>query len=299
MKKSVLALFTIAAVSLTSGCANHISTETDISRSIDRQIIANDLEINAFQNPKSMEQLKVEVKQNIAYTVKENEKTIHFDISTPYQPARELYEPFVGIIAIAGGVVVNVLDFALLGLLPNNLTDAPLQFGFAGLNPLMNIESKTRIKRKELTTEINELDSREEFISKPYVGEIVLKADQDTFTAQADHRGNSTFNLSDVFAKNGTNYMNFEVSVQAEDISAVKPVYIDRKSMSHISKLAEVLRKYESEEPVNVADAASDIRTIAEMGFSDKSHALELEIRNKLDSAQQQELSQAIINLYL
>ena len=66
--------------------------------------------------------------------------------------AFELYEFPAGLVMLPVSIVVNVLDFALLGLIPNRITDGAVDIAFSGLNPALNIESESRSENKVIKT---------------------------------------------------------------------------------------------------------------------------------------------------
>jgi len=147
-----------------TGCQNHIRREILKEKKISRSTPQVTYFLNVNQDVVDKPIVKLTLSKESAYKVTELEEQIKKDIYTPYCGAREFYEFPAGILVFPGAVVVNALDFVLLGLLPNHLKDDLLNLSFTGMNPCLNWESEKRSQLNILSTEIKEIDKRDEVV---------------------------------------------------------------------------------------------------------------------------------------
>ena len=145
------AILAILAVFFT-GCANHLRTET----LNDPKKVTSEPKLEYFITLDSeivnSHRIQLKLEQLETREVKDAQDISEVEFYTPYQGARELYEFPAGIVMLPVAIVVNVLDFALLGLIPNRITDGAVDIAFSGLNPALNIESESRSENKVLKT---------------------------------------------------------------------------------------------------------------------------------------------------
>ncbi len=286
----------IFSAALLNGCSNHVRVDTEVQRDIDRQALSRTINLDADAKG---HQITVKSEQREHFRITESERTVTFDVATPYQPARELYEPFVGIFSITAGVVVNVIDFALLGLIPNEFTNKPLYVGFAGLNPFMNIESTTRVERKQLTDDVRVLDEREEYVTKPFAGEVTFNSGTVRLAKAVDNNGTTDLDLFDIINATGADLRKLTVSAGAEENQVVKHVFIDRRVQARLMEAERILGKYQQETGQDLKVVAADIHQLAELGFNDKSLKLEELTRAAMSTDQNNELTAEINKLYM
>lgn len=138
---------------LFSGCANAIredkSTKTVISRTPRHAICF--IHYADYGHDQSIINIAVSKELNVKVVHAEDE--IYNELETPYSGWRELYEVPAGIGVFPAALVVNILDFASLGFIPNWMTDDMLDYSFAAMNPCLNVESDSRIVKHELRHE--------------------------------------------------------------------------------------------------------------------------------------------------
>src|SRR5690606_36842399 len=121
---------------------------------------------------------------------------------TPYQAWRELYEIPLGAVAVVAGVGANVLNVVMLGNLPESATRDWISYGFAGLNPFINVESNGRSQQNLAKLEELRRDARLEYSSLTWAERPVMAtAGSETHELSTDRNGVLRLNLLDgVFA---------------------------------------------------------------------------------------------------
>jgi hypothetical protein len=112
MKKAVVTLAAIAL--LTAGCANHIRNTEQLEPGTGNA---------ADKTPPKM---------------------LRYDVSTPYNPLREIYEIPFGIVGLVASLVLNIADVCVLGMIPNSFIEPITDWSAAAANPFMNTENESR-----------------------------------------------------------------------------------------------------------------------------------------------------------
>jgi len=149
-----------------TGCQNHIRNEVLKEKKITRSDPKVTYFLNVNQEVIEKPIVKLTLNKESAFKVTESEEQVTKELYTPYRGLYEFYEFPSGLLVLPGAVVVNVVDFALLGLLPNRFTDDLLDLSFTGMNQCLNWESEERVKSITLTSESKEIDKRDEVVKR-------------------------------------------------------------------------------------------------------------------------------------
>jgi len=127
------------------------------------------------------------------------EETIKRKEFTPYIWFYEFYEFPCGLLMLPIGAVANVLDVALLGMMPNKITEGGMNIAFTGMNPGLNWESDKRLvsiinsqdqKIIDKKHEVDRIPLHEEKL-KIYVGDAIITE------LITDAKGNCSLDLLD------------------------------------------------------------------------------------------------------
>ncbi|UVE16604.1 hypothetical protein NVV93_13455 [Pseudomonas sp. LS44] len=182
-----------------SGCANHLPQRSEHEERVERKLLNHSLQIETGE-PRVLElpQRRVRINEQKTFEVTEFEVTRRYDRYTPYQPWREAYEIPLGALAVVAGVGANVLNVVMLGSLPDTATKDWISYGFAGLNPFMNVQSNGRSQQNLASIDEKKLDQRMEYSSLPWAERPVLvKAGSETHELTSDRSGILRLNLLD------------------------------------------------------------------------------------------------------
>ncbi len=181
------------------GCANHLPQRSEHEERVERKLLNHALQVDAGE-PRVLElpQRRVRVYDQKTFEVTEFEVTRRYDRYTPYQPWREIYEIPLGAVAVVAGVGANVLNVALLGSLPDTATKDWISYGFAGLNPFMNVESNGRSEQNLASIDEEQRDKRIEYSSLPWSERpVMVTAGKQTSELLTDRHGVLRLNLLD------------------------------------------------------------------------------------------------------
>ncbi|MFJ7314460.1 hypothetical protein ACIQVE_17205 [Pseudomonas sp. NPDC098747] len=264
---------------LVSGCANHMSQRSEHEERVERKLLDHSLQIDVGE-PKVLElpQRRVKINEQKTFEVTEFEVTRRYDRYTPYQPWREVYEIPLGAVAVVGGVGANVVNVFALGNLPDSVTRDWLSYGFAGLNPFMNVQSNGRAQQNLAGIDEIQRDKRTEYSSLPWSERPVqVKAGKQTFDMTTDRNGVLRLNLLDSpFAENDLNHVG-KLQISVED--AKDDVHSDSSLMisSHLrGKLLEAHGLiYDDLEDDEVSEWVHRVKRLSELGLEEEASELE------------------------
>ena len=264
---------------LVSGCANHMSQRSEHEERVERKLLDHRLQIDVGE-PKVLElpQRRVKINEQKTFEVTEFEVTRRYDRYTPYQPWREVYEIPLGAVAVVGGVGANVVNVFALGNLPDSVTRDWLSYGFAGLNPFMNVQSNGRAQQNLAGIDEIQRDKRSEYSSLPWSERPVqVKAGKQTFDMTTDRNGVLRLNLLDSpFAENDLNHVG-KLQISVED--AKDDVHSDSSLMisSHLrGKLLEAHGLiYDDLEDDEVSEWVHRVKRLSELGLEEEASELE------------------------
>lgn len=280
-KRTTMALGGAALCStlLVSGCANQMSQRNEHEERIERKLLEHSLQIDlgkpeVLQTP----QRRVRIRELKVFEVTAFETTRHYDRYTPYQPWREVYEIPLGAVAVVAGVGANVVNVATFGSLPDSVTKDWVSYGFAGLNPFMNVQSNGRAEQNLASIDEVQTDKRVEHNSTPWSERPVqVGTGRKTFDLETDANGVLRINLLDSpFAEQDlTRVTRLQLSVVDEDsqtrASALLPVSPDLRG-----KLAEAHRLiFDDLEGDEVGQWVFRVKRLAELGLEDEASELE------------------------
>ncbi len=182
-----------------SGCANQLPQRSEHEERFERKLLDHALLIETGE-PAVLElpQRRIKVHEQKTFEVTRIEVTRRYDRYTPYQAWRELYEVPAGAVAVVGGVAANTLNVVLLGSLPDSATKDLIGYGFAGLNPFMNIESNGRSQQNLASLEEHRHAPHTEYLNLPWSERRVqVLAGNETYELQTDRHGILRLNLLD------------------------------------------------------------------------------------------------------
>ncbi|MFI8647687.1 hypothetical protein ACIGJK_23205 [Pseudomonas iridis] len=264
---------------LVSGCANHMSQRSEHEERVERKLLDHRLQIDVGE-PKVLElpQRRVKINEQKTFEVTEFEVTRRYDRYTPYQPWREVYEIPLGAVAVVGGVGANVVNVFALGNLPDSVTRDWFSYGFAGLNPFMNVQSNGRAQQNLAGIDEIQRDKRTEYSSLPWSERPVqVKAGKQTFEMTTDRNGVLRLNLLDSpFAENDLNHVG-KLQISVED--AKDDVHSDSSLMisSHLrGKLLEAHGLiYDDLEDDEVSEWVHRVKRLSELGLEEEASELE------------------------
>ncbi len=183
---------------LLSGCANQLPQRSENEARTERKLLDHSLRIEVGEPVLELPQRRIRILDQKTFEVTEFEVTRRYDRYTPYQAWRELYEIPLGAVAVVAGVGANVLNVVMLGSLPESATRGWISYGFAGLNPFVNVESNGRSQQNLASLDERQGDARLEYSSLPWAERpVMVTAAGETHELTTDRNGVLRLNLLD------------------------------------------------------------------------------------------------------
>lgn len=264
---------------LVSGCANHMSQRSEHEERVERKLLDHSLQIDVG-DPKVLElpQRRVKIHEQKTFEVTEFEVSRHYDRYTPYQPWREVYEIPLGAVAVVAGVGANVANVFALGNLPDSVTRDWFSYGFAGLNPFMNVQSHGRAQQNLAGIDEVQLDKRTEYSSLPWSERPVeVKAGKETFQLSTDKNGVLRLNLLDSpFAEHDLSHLNkLQINVQdaKDDVHSDSSLALSSTLRGKLLEAHGLI--YDDLEDDEVSQWVHRVKRLSELGLEEEASELE------------------------
>jgi hypothetical protein len=264
---------------LLGGCANQLSQRSEQEQHAQRKLLEHHLQIDTAGGLiMELPQRRLRLLELKTFEVTDNDVTRHYDRYTPYQPWRELYEVPLGAVAVVAGVGANLVNVVALGQVPETATRGWIEYGVAGMNPLMNVESNGRAEQNLAAIEEHPQTTRKEHSSLPWAERVILiKANGQTHEMLSDRRGYLFINLLDgPFAEQDASSIK-ELTVIAEQTEpAVRSEVTLQVSPQLRSKLREAHALiYRDLEDDDAAQWVQRVKRLSELGLEDEASELE------------------------
>lgn len=196
---ALLRLFPLLCLALLSACANQLPQRSDHEARAERKLLDQGLRIDAaVEKPMELPQRRIGIYKQQTFEVTDFEVTRTYDRYTPYQAWREIYEVPAGAVAVVAGVGANVVNIIALGNVPQSATRGWIEYGMAGLNPLMNAQSNGRAEQNLASLDEVQTGQHKELLSLPWTEKLVqVKAGKQTHELLTDRKGFLYLNLLD------------------------------------------------------------------------------------------------------
>ncbi len=189
MLRRLLAI--VAGAALLPACANHVRYSSDAFESKAQEVVHVATVVEPEGPVLTSPSLALVLLADRTAVVRRLRTRVRFDESTPYKSGYELWEVPVGAVCLPVLLVARVVDLVGFGLVPDKSLDAFAGFTFSAMNPLLNTESRERVRKHEVSRETEELDSQVRRELEPLAGEpVVLALDaRAPVTVRSDARG--------------------------------------------------------------------------------------------------------------
>lgn len=262
-----------------AGCANQLPQRSEHEERIERRLLTHSLQIDVGE-PRVLEQpqRRVHISEQKTFEVTEFEVTRRYDRYTPYQPWRELYEIPLGAVTVVAGVAANILNVAMLGRLPDSVTRDWISYGFAGLNPAMNVESNGRSQQNLAAIEEVQRDKRIESSNLPWADRPVqVKAGQHQDVLTSDRSGMLHLNLLDGpfddYQLDKLDTLQLDVTDEQDGTHAEATLLVSRNLRSKLPEAHALI--YDDLEDDDVSQWVQRVKRLANLGLEQEASELE------------------------
>jgi hypothetical protein len=256
-----------------------MSQRSEHEERVERKLLDHSLQIDVGE-PKVLElpQRRVKIHEQKTFEVTEFDVTRHYDRYTPYQPWRKIYEIPLGAVAVVGGACANVVNVFAFGNLPDSMTKDWLSYGFAGLNPFMNMQSNGRAQQNLAGIDEVQRDKRMEYSSLPWSERPVeVKAGKETFELTTDKNGVLRLNLLDSpFAEYDLNHLGklqISVSDSKGDVHTDSSLVLSSTLRGKLLEAHSLI--YDDLEDDEVSQWVHRVKRLSELGLEEEASELE------------------------
>jgi hypothetical protein len=174
MLRRLLAL--AASAALLPACANHVRYSKDSFETSAREVVHAETVVEPNAPVLTAPELELELLADETAVVRKLRTRVRIDEHTPYNSGYELWEVPVGIVGLPVLLLARAVDLVGFGFVPDASLDEFAGWTFAALNPLLNVESESRLRRSEVSRETEELDREVRRELRPLAGAKVLLA---------------------------------------------------------------------------------------------------------------------------
>ncbi len=278
LNRSALICATLSVALFMGGCANQLPQRSEHEARTERKLLDHSLRIEVGEPLLELPQRRIRVLDQKTFEVIDVEVTRRYDRYTPYQPWRELYEIPMGAVAVVAGIGANVLNVVLLGNLPESATRGWISYGFAGLNPFVNVESNGRSQQNLASIDEQRRDARLEYSSLPWADRPVLViAGNETHELSTDRNGVLRLNLLDgPFADQDISQIS-KLQLQVEDpqdaTRADATLLVSRSLRGKLLEAHDLI--FNDLEGDDVSEWVHRVKRLSELGLEEEASELE------------------------
>lgn len=268
-----------------AGCANHVRYEDEMREHETRDVTRAVTRIEPREGVVAQPLAEFTLSVDETVRVRRRETIVHLDEETPWRAENELLEVPEGLVAVPFFIGVRASNKMLLGLIPDDWIDSGMDFGFAALNPALNVEAPDRVVGREIGRKSRELEGGLEEQSRPLAGVPVVltlaAGPSQALTCDADGRVRVDL-LGLVRGVPEPPPRVLRVAVAGEGLRAPASVELPL-SRSLRSRLVQAARAREAALAPGVSpdSAAQALATLDGLGFREGATELEHELRDR------------------
>src|SRR5471030_1090868 len=202
-------------------------------------------------------------------------------------------------VAIVAGVGANVVNVFAFGTLPDSVTKDWLSYGFAGINPFMNVQSNGRAQQNLAGIDEVQRDKRVEYSSLPWSERPVqVTSGKQVHELTTDRNGVLRLNLLDSpFAEQDLNRIStLKISVEdaQDDVHSDSSLAISSTLRGKLLEAHALI--YDDLEDDEVNEWVHRVKRLSELGLEEEASELEQSLieLTRNDPELQQEFLQAL-----
>ncbi len=171
-------LLTLLLVPSVLACANHVRTVEHEQEHERVSVVEVQYEFDSPEDVVRAPRIHIELSVEETLETRAEKTIITIEESTPYSPARELYEVPLGLVSLPFAFVAQVGDALMLGALPDRVVDGFSNWTVSALNPALNTESETRVEGIETDRQLRQGTPVRTVVRRPlahYPVEVLLE----------------------------------------------------------------------------------------------------------------------------
>jgi hypothetical protein len=293
----IVVLFLMSLCCL-AGCANHLDVETQPVHSVERKIVRNTIEISGnISLPLATPYLDITATEHRQGHVIEYDGLARYDVYTPYQGWRKVYEVPEGLLLLPVAIVAT--------LVPTAATGSLLDMSIAGMNPFENMADKSRSERKLLDKKQEPFDERDEYSAIPLAGAtLTVRAYHQVEPVVLDENGKVRISLLDYYRDEAVN-STIELSIANDGTSRTEQWLVASDFDKKLRQAKMISNRLQSAivqanpkmSRVQLEDFAHDINALSDLGFVYDAKRLQENFASQLDEQEKIEFAGLLAGL--
>jgi hypothetical protein len=281
-----------------AGCANHLDVETQPVHSVERKIVRTTIEISGNVSlPLATPYLDITATEHRQGHVVEYDGIARYDVYTPYQGWRKIYEIPAGLVLLPVAIVAT--------LVPTAATGSLLDRSIAGMNPFENMADKSRSERTLLDKKQEPFDERDEYSAIPLAGAtLTVRGYHQVEPVVLDENGKARISLLDLYHDEAAN-STIELSIANDGISRTEQWLVASdfdKKLRQAKIISTRLQSLVAQANPQTSRAqlenfAHDINALSDLGFVYDAKRLQENFANQLDEPEKIEFAGLLAGL--
>ena len=250
----------LVAVIMLSSCNNFIRYSTLEDARIERSEPEIEYFFETGDQVATSTRVPIQLEKIETTDVNEFEDLTKREEFTPYSGLREFYEVPCGLIMLPIGIITNVLDVALVGMIPNKMSEGSLNVAFTGFNPFLNWESETRLEYKLVDNKERLVESRVDKTPKLPAKDVEIEiyaGDIKVGTMMTDSKGRANLSIVDeqfINALQNHSAMTFKIDDEEKTIT------LPRQLRFRVKLYRQIVDKYMNDQSAeNLANAVVEL----------------------------------------
>ena len=244
--KFVSGLLSLGMGLLVTGCVNHVSDYTDVTKNVERSEVSRKYYVTLNPAEPTDTSFEVTIEKTVNYEKKSYEITVGKRSYVPYSGWRQLYEMPAGLGLLPCSILSHVGWLCCLGLWDYDFTWDITCKSFSGMNPFINWETEAGTVEEVISAE-KKLVKTEPEVKKSLLSKrpVTLKAGTLSKTYVTDEFG--TFNVYLLSLKPEEIFFPLDRQISffpEEEKTSAKEVVLERKFVTNLLSARDRINDY-------------------------------------------------------
>jgi hypothetical protein len=267
------------------GCANHVRYADEVREHETRELTRAVTRIAPREAVVGEPFTELSLSVDETVRTRHRETVVHLDEETPWRAENELWEVPEGLVAVPFFIAVRASNKMLLGLVPDDWISSGMDFGFAALNPALNVEEPNRVVGVEIGRKSRELEADLEEESRPLSGApvVLTLAAGPSRSLTSDATGRVRADLLELvqgIPEPAPRVLHVEVAGEGVRAPTTLELPLSRSLRARLVRAARA--RAAAQVPGISPDAAAQaLATLDELGFRESAVRLEHELRDR------------------
>jgi hypothetical protein len=276
----------VLSLSAAVGCANHVRFADEMRERESRVVTSSATHIESREAVIAEPAAALTVSADETVRLRRRETVVHLDEETPWRARNELWEVPTGLVTVPFFVGMRASNkFFFLGMVPESWIGEGIDYGFAALNPALNVEDEDRVVGREVSRRSRDIDEAESRQLRPLAGApgVLSLAEGPSQTLTCDPSGHVRVELLELLRgvpQQPPQVLHIEVQGDGPRPAATLELPLSRGLRARLVKAAHA-RQAALAPGVSPDLAARQLALLDDLGFHDSALRAEQELRDR------------------